>query len=358
MIRHIFSAATGRALLPALLCLSASAAGHEVSMAEIRVDGGDATVEVELDAVDLDFVLGIRGDGSEQLSVGDVRGSAADIERYILNRVSVEGCVVQAGRGAPGVRMTFDPRIVVPFDLRCADASGERLVSSRVFEELPGYRTAVTIATTEGTQTIPLQNGTATIALSMRDPANTFPVFIKEGWQHIFAGFDHLLFLLLLVLPVVRSHSLRTAAIQTAGVVSAFTVAHSITLALSTYGYLSLPAHIVEPVIAASIVLAAVLNLVSKSDRLLWPVAYLFGLIHGFGFAGAFAELAAGATLRWTDLLGFNLGVELGQLAVTIAALGLLALVSRLRYAGRLLVPAGSTAIGAVGVAWFAERVF
>lgn len=342
----------------ALSCLSASAGAHEVPTAEIRIDSAKATAQVELDVVDLDYVIGIREANQSKLLVADVRRSAPRIEDYILGRISVDGCTLAPQGSMPGVRDGASPRVVLGFDMHCATAVSDRNVSSGLFDELPGYRTIVIVSTIHGAQTYPMQDGVATVDWFARDRAGAFLLFVSEGYRHIFAGFDHLLFLLLLVLPIVRSPSIRDSVIRAAGIVTAFTVAHSLTLALSSLGYLSLPADIVEPVIAGSIVVAAALNLVSSADRVWWPVAYLFGLIHGFGFAGAFAELAGGAALRWTDLLGFNLGVEAGQLAVTIAALVVLRFVSRSREAGRLLVPAGSVLVGAIGAAWFLERVF
>lgn len=342
----------------ALLCMTAIAGGHEAPIAEIRIDNGEAAMQVELDVVDLDYVLGLREVGRSELLVADVRRSAPDVERYILGRIAIDGCALSATDANPGVRSGFSPRVVVDFSIECAMAPANRSVTSQLFAELPGYRTVVAVSSPDGVQTYPMYAGEATVAMLTPNRASAFYLFVKEGYLHIFAGYDHLLFLLLLVLPIVRSVSFRASVVRVAGIVSAFTIAHSVTLALSSYGYLSLPAAIVEPVIAGSIVVAAILNLVSKADRMLWPIAYLFGLIHGFGFAGAFAELAGGSPLRWTDLLGFNLGVEIGQLAVTIVALLVLSLVSRVGYAGRLLVPAGSLVVGAVGAAWFAERVF
>lgn len=340
------------------LLVTSAVSGHEASIAQVRIDAADVKVEVELDVVDLDFVLGIRSDGSARLSVADVRRSTPEIERYVIDNIAIEGCTLVPHRGNPGIRTGFNPRIVASFDLQCTGSKDSRVVSSRLFSELPDYRTVVTVLSEDSAQNYPLRDGATTVALRVADRGGAFLGFVGEGYRHIFEGLDHLLFLLLLVLPTVRSTSLRGSVILVAGIVSAFTIAHSVTLALSTFGYVSLPANLVEPVIAASIVVAAMLNIVARAERMLWPIAYLFGLIHGFGFAGGFAELAAGSPIRWTDLLGFNLGVEIGQLTVTIIAVVMLHIASRSVLAERLLVPVGSLVVGAVGAAWFAERVF
>lgn len=342
----------------AILCLATTASAHEAALAEIRLDAVSASLQVELDVVDLDYVLGLRESDRSELLVADVRRAAAEIERYVLDGISVDDCVLLPEDTGAGLRDGFSPTVVAGFALQCLGEPGDRVITSRLFAELPGYRTLVTVSTPDGPRTYPVTDGKATVSVGAQNRASNFALFVSEGFHHIFAGFDHLLFLFLLVLPIVRSGSFRDSVVRVAGIVTAFTVAHSITLALSSFGYLSLPAAIVEPVIAGSIVVAAILNIFVGKDGILWPVAYLFGLIHGFGFAGAFAELAGGSSLRWTDLLGFNLGVEIGQLAVTIATLVVLSLVSRLQGAGRLLVPAGSLAVGTVGAVWFAERVF
>lgn len=144
---------------------------------------------------------------------------------------------------------------------------------------------------------------------------------------------------------------------STSKIVTAFTVAHSITLTLSALGHISLPARPVELVIAASVVVAALFNLV-KSRRLHgWTLAYVFGLIHGFGFAGALGDLAIADGLSLGNLLAFNLGVEAGQLLIIAVALPLLFGLSRLKGLRYRLVPAGSTAIALLGIMWIFERL-
>lgn len=342
----------------AICCVAAPASTHEAALVEIRLDAVSAGLEVELDVVDIDHVLGLRAANRQELLVADIRRAAPDIERYVLDGISVDGCILIPEDPGPALRDGFSPTVVAGFAVQCATEPEHRVVRSRLFAELPGYRTVVTVATPDGVQTYSMTDHMATVSVAVENHRSTFLLFLNEGFHHIFAGFDHLLFLFLLVLPIVRLDAFRDSVVRVAGIVTAFTVAHSLTLALSSFGYLSLPADIVEPVIAGSIVVAAVLNFFTDRNGILWPVAYLFGLIHGFGFAGAFADLTDGSSLHWTDLLGFNLGVEIGQLVVAVAALVLLSLVARFQGFGRLLVPAGSLAVGTVGALWFAERVF
>lgn len=176
--------------------------------------------------------------------------------------------------------------------------------------------------------------------------------YLELGFRHIVPdGLDHVLFVLGLFLLSAR---LRPLLWQ----VTAFTLAHTVTLALSTFGVVSLPPSIVEPAIALSIAYVAVENVVVRRLTPWRPaVVFAFGLLHGLGFAGVLAELGLPAGERATALLAFNAGVELGQLAVIAAAfLAVGWLRDRPWYRSRIVVPA-SLAIAAVGLFWAIERL-
>jgi hypothetical protein len=190
--------------------------------------------------------------------------------------------------------------------------------------------------------------------------------FLRLGLEHIFTGYDHVAFVLGLLL---LGGSLRSIA----GVVTSFTAAHSVTLALATLGVVRIPGAIVEPLIAASIVYVAVENLrglraphpaPSPAGRGLvegwrgrWRVSFLFGLVHGFGFAGALAELDLPASALATALISFNTGVELGQAAIEALAFPLLSLLRRSPALAGVALRTGSVAIGLAGVVWLVERL-
>ena len=176
--------------------------------------------------------------------------------------------------------------------------------------------------------------------------------YIVLGFTHILPkGADHILFVLGLFL---LSPRLRTVLMQ----VTAFTLAHSITLGLSIYGIVALPPRIVEPLIALSIAYVAIENLMTR-DLHAWRVGvvFLFGLLHGLGFAGVLRELGLPRGEFLTALLSFNLGVEIGQVSVIAAAALIAAPVAKgERYRRRVVVPA-SLAIAAVGIYWTVSRV-
>ena len=176
------------------------------------------------------------------------------------------------------------------------------------------------------------------------------------GVEHIVFGFDHLFFVLALVLLLQRGWIVAQA-------VTAFTVSHSITLVGTTLGFLGLPQRPVESIIALSIMFLAV-EIVKSGDgtprlsqRIPWVVAFLFGLLHGFGFAGALKEIGLPQGEVPMALLTFNLGVEAGQLAIVIAALAVLALIRRVHPTSLRPVTLGVTyLIGITASYWFIER--
>ena len=185
-------------------------------------------------------------------------------------------------------------------------------------------------------------------------PANSFREFLAMGIMHIWTGYDHLLFLFGLLVVTRKFNS----ALK---IISCFTLAHSLTLALATLGAARIPGRIVEPLIAASIIFVGVENFLREGDpkgRCL--LAFSFGLIHGFGFASALEEVGVGANGGGivVPLVSFNLGVEVGQLVIAAVALPLIwKLRMRPRFVTRW-VPACSTCVALLGAWWFVQRVW
>ena len=189
--------------------------------------------------------------------------------------------------------------------------------------------------------------------------------YLREGVWHIWIGFDHILFLLSLLLPSVLILSNRKwqAAKRFSDtfwdvfkVVTSFTVAHSITLSLAALAVISLPSRLVESTIALSVVLAALNNLKPVVAERRWAVAFAFGLIHGFGFASVLADLGLPQGTLLLALVGFNLGVETGQLAIVCAFLPLAYTLRGTWFYRTMIFSAGSTAIAAVALVWLVER--
>jgi hypothetical protein len=194
----------------------------------------------------------------------------------------------------------------------------------------------------------------------------SFKRFVGEGIWHVLIGYDHIAFVLLLLLPsVLRSVDGRwqgatrlsevTRDIVT--IVTAFTVAHSTTLALAVTGTVHLPTQPIEVAIAASIAVAAGINLLPRLSRLRLPLAFGFGLVHGFGFANVLGELDAEGAGMLPLLAGFNIGVEIAQLAIVALVLPLIYLARSTRWYATGVMPLGSCALGAAGVVWLLQRI-
>jgi hypothetical protein len=180
--------------------------------------------------------------------------------------------------------------------------------------------------------------------------ATGFLGFVRMGVEHILTGYDHLMFLLGLILVGGRLRSL-------IGVITAFTLAHSITLGAAALGALSPSPRVIEPLIALSVAYVGVENWFVKDASRRWRLTFPFGLIHGFGFAGALRELAISREQVPMALLGFNLGVEAGQLSVLGVFLPLLFLAEKSQLFVRHGVRAISTVIAVVGLCWFVLRL-
>ena len=150
----------------------------------------------------------------------------------------------------------------------------------------------------------------------------------------------------------------RDAFVTVLKVVTAFTIAHSITLSLASLKFVSLPSKWVEAVIALSVLLAALNNLYPVVRNKIWLVAFGFGLVHGFGFANVLADLALPSGTLVLALLSFNVGVELGQVVIVLAVFPLIFLLREKGVYRPLVMALGSTAIGLVATAWVVDRVW
>ncbi len=193
--------------------------------------------------------------------------------------------------------------------------------------------------------------------------------FLVLGLEHIFTGLDHVLFILGLLLAAglcgkgadARPRGLRQGIIYLLKVVTAFTVAHSLTLMGAALELVSLPPRVVEPAIAASIIYVGLENLILGDPRRRWVIAFFFGLVHGFGFAYILADVGLPRSGLALSLLAFNLGVEAGQVTLVLLLFPVIHLLARMK--GRpwifrhVVLRGGSAAIAGLGVYWFVVRL-
>ena len=279
------------------------------------------------------------------------------IIRLIAGRIEIaaDGRVLKPEWSAPEVvaeRQSIRLRLRIGLD----GAPGTIAVAASLFPYDPNHQTFVNIYEGDALTQAILDRGRARFEYYSGTRQGVMAVvrkFLPEGIHHILIGPDHLLFLvgLLLLGGTIR---------QLALVVTAFTVAHSITLSLAALNVVSPPARIIEPAIALSIVYVGADNLLVHGGRDMraW-IAFAFGFIHGFGFANVLREMDLPTRALGWSLFSFNLGVEVGQLlVVVVVASAFAALRARSETAGRRLVVAGSVVVVAAGTFWFVQRVF
>lgn len=208
----------------------------------------------------------------------------------------------------------------------------------------------------------------AQISLTESSALRVFSKYIIEGVWHIWIGIDHIVFLisLLLLAPLQPSgkkitqwpaaQAARPVLLDILAVVTAFTIAHSITLGLTVMEWLTPPSNLIEPAIALSVVLASLNNLLGGYSLKRWRLAFVFGLIHGFGFANVLLDLGLPNSALVAALGGFNLGVELGQLAIVMVFLPMAWLLRSTLFYRWVVVAGGSFVIALLGVYWLLDR--
>ena len=277
---------------------------------------------------------------------------AAELTRRIIVRSGEVRC--RPGRAQIQGSRLGDGRVTLELTLECP-APPARLKIHDEWFELFGehYRTIARIEVpgAGAREAVFLPDAPETTIEIGREAAAQGAGFFRLGVEHILTGYDHLLFLLALLLRGGRLLSLLK-------IITAFTVAHSITLALAVLGVVTIPGRVVEPAIAASIVWVALENLLRRdapSQR--WLVSFVFGLVHGFGFASAIEPLGLPPARLALALVGFNLGVEAGQALVVVLLLPLLLWMRGKPWEPRV-VRVASLGVAAVGLAWLVARLF
>ncbi len=339
------------AAIVAVLLLPAHAHDPALSAVKVMLTGNEMAISVTVHQLALEKATGHRLDPVDtDIAVRSRTFVYAGAERVEPKMASLD---VDAKGGA----VTWSTR--VPY-------SGQPVtVRQAIFPDDPTAKTLVTIYK-DGRAIYDSLYDSKTVQLpaDIPQPTDAWYIrlvrFIGTGIHHIFIGIDHVCFVLGLVLLGGSFRGLLR-------VVTSFTIAHSITLALAVLGLVSLPSRIVEPLIAISITGIAIDNIfqlrrpdsnVDTAWKHRVAATFAFGLLHGFGFAGALGTLDVSGLPLATGLLGFNIGVELGQLVIVLCSAPLIALIVRKSpVQGRILRIAGSMAIGLAGLFWFIQRI-
>ena len=336
---------------------AAIAAGLLAASAAVAHQGGTtghATISVSGQSVRYALSLPTEGLGD---ATRDLRELVAAVARHVAVEADGTACSAVPAETRPPSAGRASVEVVVLY--ACA-APIHTLTIRDGIDTLLGvdHHTIADIQWPGGAKQVVFEKGQrqASIAVSggptpEHKATSTFVSYLGMGVEHIIGGIDHLLFLLALL-------ALSTSLWQTVKIVTAFTVAHSITLSLAALGMVDVPSSIVEPLIAASIVWVAVENLLAPGGAgRRWLIAGLFGLVHGLGFASALVELDLTRATLVRALVGFNLGVELGQLAFVAVVMPPLVWASR---PGRLprLPQLLSVIVAVIGAVWLVERLF
>jgi hydrogenase/urease accessory protein HupE len=356
------------ALLAGAIALGPIAAGqaHQVNLSTARVTLGDdrnVSVEVGLKGSDADRLArtAIFDAERDQVDPARIAASAAPIIAYVAAHIAVTGAAGKACAPEAATLVPDGDGVIFRNRFSCRDVGGDIVYRSTVLTDVdPAARQVVLIGEGDNAPQALLDAVNTAVTLSAPAPSllSTLERYLVTGIEHIFLGYDHIAFLVAVVLwarrlvPVIK-------------VVTAFTIAHSITLSLATLNVVVIPSAIVEPAIAASIVYVALENFFTRNIDGRWRITFAFGLVHGFGFAGALREIGLPTNAVVTALAAFNIGVEVGQVAIVSIVVPTLIVLDRLMAVDRTkpvraasLVYALSAVITVLGSYWFLTRVF
>ena len=323
----------------------------------LEAAGGGMRGQWDIALRDLEHAIGLDADGDGAITWGEVRRRQTEIQSYAFARLALSAgadrCPIEPGA------LLFDQHTdggyaVLKFTAPCA---ANEVRYALFFDLDPTHRGLLKAAA--GSAVLSPERPNAQLGENDRPGWRAFLDYGIEGVWHIWIGFDHVLFLVSLLLPAVLAATrFRPALWEVVKVVTAFTVAHSVTLALAALSVVELPSRLVESVIAASVVLAGLNNVWPVVRRGRWLIAFVFGLVHGFGFASVLADLGLPREHLLVALLGFNVGVEAGQLAIVALFLPLAYAMRDTWAYRRAVVVGGSAAIALIAAVWMIERAF
>ena len=324
---------------------------------------------------DLEHAIGLDANSDGAITWGELKARRAEVVHYAFSRLSIEALAAGERQScrldAPA--LLFDEHVdggyaVLKFLVRCPFPPAQIVVHySLLFDVDPNHHGLFDVRAAAASQASVLADQTRTVTVSLGSPdrMGQFRAFMDAGIWHIWKGYDHILFLLTLLLPAVVIYqaghwqpraSPREALFDVLKVVTAFTLAHSLTLSLAVNGLVNLPSRLVESAIALTVLLGALNNLFPIVRERRWMVAFGFGLIHGLGFASVLSDLGLRGWNLAVALIGFNTGVEVGQLTIVSILIPLAYSLRGTRFYRRALMPTGAATIGGIAAYWLAMR--
>lgn len=335
---------------------TSNALAHQPSTAYLHIDASQevASGSWDIPLIDLQLALGLDRNLDQQLSWGEVTAQIEQIESLLQSAIVIT-------QGSTACNLNFskplanqihgDGYVHLAWRSNC-QATSPLGINYQLFTDLNAdHRALLSLITDQGSQSHVIRRSANNYPLSQQG----FISYLFEGVVHIWIGYDHLLFLLLLLLPLIGTNW-RQSVKRSLWLISAFTVAHSLSLVVVTLGNLSLPVQLVELSISLSIVAAAGLLVWRPNHRVSAALALALGLLHGLGFANVLRELLANGDNLALHLLAFNLGVEAGQLAVASVVIPLLILAHQ--WFNYILVVRGAALVSlGIAIYWTAERL-
>ncbi len=363
-----------------LLACASTVYAHKPSDSYLRLQTSpDSTVVLgqwDIAIRDLDHSQSLDDNQDGAITWGELKAHRGEVTSYALQRLGIRSlsdrsrayCPIHPGE------LLFDEHVdggyaVLRFSARCPFIPTRLEITYNLFFDLdPNHRGLLDVRS--GTQShasvLAQDRRNITVDLGSSNRPGQFRSFLDEGIWHIWKGYDHILFLLSLLLPAVLVYtqgdwqpraSVHSALLDVLKVVTAFTLAHSLTLSLAANGWIDLPSRWVESAIALTVLLGALNNLFPLVRERRWAVAFAFGLVHGLGFASVLTELGLHHWDLAIALVGFNSGVEAGQLAIVAAVIPSIYLIRKTPFYRRAFMPAGAAVIGSIAVYWLALRI-
>jgi hypothetical protein len=351
-----------------------NAFAHKASDSYLKIRGGESELKIQwhIAIKDLELMVGVDSNRDGDVTWGELKGKQQEISAHALSHLKfwADGnpCDLQVAdmlftEHSDGGYAVLDLSTGV-----IGSADLMKVEYSFLFEADPTHRGLVLYENEGVAATYVLSPSQASLEFDAGAASlwSTFVDYTKEGVWHIWIGFDHILFLISLLLPAVLLRKrkqwepveeFKPAFHSVLKIVTVFTVAHSITLWLAVMDYVTLPSRLVESAIAFSIIVTALNNLFPLFKIPGWAIAFVFGLIHGFGFANVLLDLGLSSTVLGVSLFGFNVGVELGQLAIVAVFLPIAFLFRRSMFYEIAILKIGSVAIAVVAAIWMVERI-
>ena len=363
-------------ILVALLWItnSGSALAHKPSDSYLKIDGTSEKLSVQWDIAlkDLEFLIGIDANLDGKITWGEVKSSQDAIVAKALSQLTISADEKTIGLSLEDMLVTQHSDGAYAVLSLVSDCPGDvdelKVRYSLLFDVDPTHRGLVLYRGIQSESTHVLSPSEPEVQFQTSESGwlRALVGYIGVGVWHIWIGFDHILFLISLLLPAVYFRAqnqwqpvthFRPAFVTVLKIVTSFTLAHSITLWLAVMEYVTLPSQWVEAAIAFSIIVTCANNLYPVLPSKEAVIAFGFGMIHGFGFANVLLDLGLGSVTLAISLLGFNLGVELGQLAIVIVFLPLAFLLRGTSFYRRIIFQSGSLVIALIAIVWMIERV-